>query len=284
MGVISMIEYKGKVVAITGAASGLGKGMAMRFAERGAKLSLADINPEALDQLQKELSAQGTEVITAVVDVRDYAAVEKFAEQTFAAYGTVDFAINNAGISSMGSIFRLPLEEWKTVFEINVMGIVHGIRAFGPGMIAQDKECFIINTASNAGLQSNGWLPAYFMSKHAAVSVTESLAIELQTIKSKVKAFVFCPGLVPTNLSANSARMKGDSNPYYHSEENRQLMERGKAALANGLSLEEAMDGFFAGLEADQFYIRTHKNEEDQIQYRVKMVLDRTRPAPIPDR
>lgn len=279
-----MIDYKGKVVAITGAASGLGKGMAIRFADKGAKLSLADIDPESLAQLEKELCDKGAEVITTVVDVRDYAAVEGFADKTFAHFGGVDIDINNAGISSMGSIFKLPLEEWKTVFEINVMGIVHGVRAFGPRMIAQDKECFIINTASNAGLQSNGWLPAYFMSKHAAVSVTESLAIELQTVKAKVKAFVFCPGLVPTNLSANSTKLKGESDPYYHSEEMLMLKERGKVALENGLPLEEAMNGFFAGFEADQFYIRTHKNEEDQIQYRVKMVLDRTRPAPIPER
>lgn len=279
-----MADYKDKVVAITGGASGLGQGMAIRFARAGAKLALADKNAEALARFAGELKGQGTEVITAVVDVRDPEAVMKFADQTFEAYGQVDYDINNAGISSMGSIFRLPLEEWRLVFEINVMGLVHGIRAFVPRMIAQNKESYVINTASNAGLESNAFLPAYFMSKHAAVSVSESLAIELQVIQSKVKALVFCPGLVPTNLSSNSASLKGDSNPYYHSEEYQKLQELGRNALANGLSLEAAMDGFFAGLEADNFYIRTHLNEEDQVKYRTEMVLHKTRPAPIPMR
>lgn len=279
-----MQDYKGKVVVITGAASGLGQGMARRFAARGARLSLADINPAALADFAQELKNQGTEVIATVIDVRDYKEVEKFADKTFANFGEVDYLINNAGISSLGSIFKIPLEEWKTVFDINVMGIVHGIRAFVPRMIAQDQECYVINTASNAGLQSNGMLPVYFMSKHAAVSVSESLAVELQSMKSKVKAFVFCPGLVPTNLSANSSQMKGDSDPYYQTEENKAMVEIGRNALANGLSLDEAMDGFFAGLEADHFYIRTHLDEEEQVKYRLEMVLNKTRPAPIPER
>jgi len=279
-----MHDYNGKIVAITGGASGLGKGMATRFAERGAKLSLADINPASLAEFEKELKAQGVEVITSVLDVRDDAAVEKFADRTFETFGEVDYLINNAGISSMGSIFKIPLEEWKTVFDINVMGIVHGIRAFVPRMMAQDKECFVINTASNAGLQVNGLLPVYFMSKHAAVSVSESLAMELQTAKSKVKAFVFCPGLVPTNLSANSSQMKGDSDPYYQTDENKAMVEFGRKALANGLCLEDAMDGFFTGLEADHFYIRTHLNEEEQVKYRLERVLSKSRPVPVADR
>lgn len=279
-----MHDFKGKVVAITGAASGLGQGMARRFAAQGARLSLADINPASLAEFAQELKNQDTEVITTVLDVRDYHGMEEFAEKTFAHFGEVDYLIQNAGISSLGSIFKIPLEEWKTVFDINVMGIVHGIRAFVPKMIAQDKECFVINTASNAGLQSNGMLPVYFMSKHAAVSVSESLAIELQNMKSKVKAFVFCPGLVPTNLSANSSQMKGDSDPYYQTEENKAMVEFGRNALANGLSMDEAMDGFFAGLEADHFYIRTHLHEEEQVKYRLEMVLNKTRPAPIPER
>lgn len=279
-----MHDYNGKVVAITGSASGLGKGMAIRFAARGAKLSLADINPVSLAEFEKELKAQGVEVFTSVLDVRDYAAVKKFADRTFETFGEVDYLINNAGISSIGSIFKIPLEEWKTVFDINVMGIVHGIKAFVPQMMAQDKECYVINTASNAGLQVNGMLPVYFMSKHAAVSVSESLAIELQIAKSKVKAFVFCPGLVPTNLSANSSQMKGDIDPYYQTDENKAMVEFGRNALANGLGLEDAMDGFFAGLEADNFYIRTHLNEEEQVKYRLERVLSKSRPVPVADR
>jgi len=275
-----MHDYNGKAVVITGAASGLGKGMAQRFAAQGARLSLADIDSASLAEFEQELKAQGTDVITAVFDVRDYSAVEAFADKTFARFGAIDYLINNAGISSLGSIFKVPLEEWRTVFDINVMGIVHGIKAFVPRMIAQGKECYVINTASNAGMQCKGMMPVYFMSKHAAVSVSESLAIELQSIQSQVKAYVFCPGLVPTNLAANSSQIKGNNDPYYQSEECKALGVIERNALANGLSLEETMDGFFAGLEADDFYIRTHLNEEQDVRYRLDMVLNKCRPAP----
>lgn len=277
------MDFNEKAVVITGAASGLGKAMAERFAKGGAKLALADIDSGNLALFEAELKSQGVEVITDVLDVRDYEAVQRFADRTFDVYGEVDYLINNAGISSMGSILRMPLEEFKTVFDINVMGILHGLRAFVPRMIEQDRECYVINTASNAGLESNGLLPAYFMSKHAAVSISESLAIELKTFQTKIKTFVFCPGLVPTNLSANSARIKGD-HPYYHTDEAKQLYEAGRKALENGMPIEEAMDGFFAALEADEFYIRTHQIEEDQVKYRTEMVLSKKRPLPIPMR
>ncbi|NLB17661.1 MAG: SDR family NAD(P)-dependent oxidoreductase [Syntrophomonadaceae bacterium] len=276
-----MCDYQGKVVTITGAASGLGKGMANRFAEKGAKLSLADLDASNLASFAEELRAKNVEVRTTVLDVCDGEMVDRFAKETFAAFGGVDYCINNAGVHSMGSIWKIPAEEWRKVFEINVMGIVNGIRAFIPRMLAQDKECFIINTASNAGLQVNTAIAPYAMSKHAAVSVTESLAVELQSVKSKIKAFVFCPGLITTGLSDNSARIKANTDPYYESEKYKKLNAFGAQLLVNGMPMETAMDRFFAGLEADDFYIRTHDNEEEEVQYRIKMVLEKKRPAPI---
>lgn len=276
-----MADYKGKVVAITGAASGLGKGMATRFAQKGARLSLADLDGENLARFAEELRAQNVEVLTTIMDVCDSDAVDSFAKESFAAFGGVDYCINNAGVHSMGSIWKIPPEEWRKVFEINVMGIVNGIRAFIPRMMAQDKECFIINTASNAGLQVNTAIAPYAMSKHAAVSVTESLAVELQAVKSKIKAFVFCPGLIPTGLSGNSERIKANTDPYYETEKFKKLYAYGAKLLVNGMPMETAMDRFFAGLEADEFYIRTHDNEEEEVRYRVQMVLEKKRPAPI---
>ncbi len=275
-----MADYKGKIVAITGAASGLGKAMATRFAEKGVRLSLADLDGTNLSLFEKELKSQRVEVITTVVDVRDYDAVKGFADKTFETYGMVDFCINNAGINSMGRVWKLPLQEWRNVFEINVMGIVHGINAFIPRMIEQDKECFLITTASNAGLQVNPSVAAYAMSKHAAVSVTESLALELQLINSKVKTFVFCPGLIPTGLNDNSVKIKDSTDTYFDSEEYKRLWAYGERILAKGLPIDIAMDRFFAGLEADDFYIRTHDNEEEDVEYRVKMVLEKKRPRP----
>ncbi|MGI6513604.1 MAG: SDR family NAD(P)-dependent oxidoreductase [Syntrophomonadaceae bacterium] len=276
-----MADYKGKVVTITGAASGLGKGMAARFGEKGARLSLADLDAENLGRLEAELKGKKVEVMTTVLDVRDGEAVDQFAERTFAAFGGVDYCINNAGVHSMGTIWRIPAAEWKKVFEINVMGIVNGIRAFIPRMMAQDRECFIINTASNAGLQVNTGIAPYAMSKHAAVSVTESLAVELQAVNSKIKAYVFCPGLVPTGLSYNSEKIKDQCDPYFETESYKKLYAYGARLLEKGMPMDLAMDRFFAGLEADDFYIRTHDSEEEEVSYRVRMVLERKRPAPI---
>lgn len=275
-----MADYQGKVVAITGAGSGLGKGMVMSFAEKGAKLSLADINPQSLGEVEQELKKKDIEVITTVLDVTDYDAVVRFADKTFEVYGEVDYDINNAGIVSVGSIFKVPLEDWRRVFDIDVMGIVHGIKAFGPRMIAQDKEAFIINTASAAGLQANGSIPGYSMAKHAAVSVTESLAIELQMAQTKVKAFVFCPGMVPTGLGPNTIQVTGRDDHYYQTEEFKMVWGYVQKLNDEGIAMKDAMDGFFADLEADRFYIRTHESEEKDIKYRLNMVLNKTRPMP----
>jgi NADP-dependent 3-hydroxy acid dehydrogenase YdfG len=253
------------------------------MAKGGAKFAIADRHGSNLAQFADQLRADGAEVFTKCLDARNDGDVMEFADATFAKYGGVDYYIYTAGMSSMGSIFRLPLSEWRMLFEMNVMGQVHGIRAFIPRMIEQNRECYVINTASNAGLETNAYLPAYFMSKHAAVSLSESLTIELQAIGSKVKAYVFCPGLVQTPLSYNSAEMRVE-DPYYTSDEYQKLTQLGKNALANGMTMDEAMDRFFQGLEADNFYIRTHDNEEEQVRYRTEMVLNRTRPLPIPMR
>lgn len=277
-----MTDYTGMTVAIIGAATGLGNATARRFASNGAQLALADRNAEVLEEFASSLRSDGVEVETAVLDVREPDRIEEFANSTFATYGQVDYFINSAGMSSMGSIFRLPLAEWKLVFDLNVMNLVYGIRSFGPKMIEQDTESHFVNVASNAGLEINAFLPAYFASKAAAVSVTESLAIELQVIGSKVKAHVLCPGLVKTPLSANSSELRGNADSYFRSEEYAKLTAAGAKALATGMDVEEAIDSFFEGLEADHFYIRTHPNEEDQVLYRTDVVRSRTRPLPIP--
>lgn len=283
-GGIQVTDYAGKNVVIIGCASGLGRGIAERMAKGGAKLALADRHAATLFEFADSLRAQEVEVETTVLDVRDPDAIEAFADKTFESFGEVDYFINSAGMSSMGSIFRLPLSEWQMVFDMNVMNLVYGIRAFGPRMIEQNDESRIINVASNAGLEINAFLPAYFASKAAAVSLSESLAVELQAIGSKVKTHVFCPGLVKTPLSYNSSELRGNDEPYFSSEEFAKLTAAGKNALASGMELAEAIDGFFAGLEADDFYIRTHANEEDQVIYRTEVVRNRTRPLPIPMR
>jgi NAD(P)-dependent dehydrogenase (short-subunit alcohol dehydrogenase family) len=275
-----MLDFKGKVVAVVGAASGLGQGMATRAAQHGAQLALADVRREPLERFADELrNAHGSNVRTSVVDVRDPEAVASFADDTFANFDGVDYLMNSAGVSSMGSILRVPVDEWRLLLDINVMGLIYGIRSFVPRMIEQDRECFVVNTAAVGGLECTPFLPAYIMTKHAAVSLTESLTLELQTIGSKVKVFAYCPGMVQTNLSQNSREMMGD-DPYYESDEVKMLKAIGRKALAAGISMEEAMDGFFAGLEADEFYIRTHPDEEARVKYRAEMVVAKTRPVP----
>ena len=179
-----MENYQGKVVAITGAANGMGAQLARRFGAAGARLARADIDAENLAALRTELVGGGVEVLDSVFDVRSFEAMDAFARATYAAYGAVDLFFNNAGVITVGTIWDQPLADWDWLLDVNVKGVLHGIKAFVPRMIAQDTPCRIINTASIAGLLTVENSPAYVASKFASLSLTEVLDLQLQAAGS----------------------------------------------------------------------------------------------------
>ncbi len=273
------------VVVITGAANGIGRELAKRFAARGSKLSLADIDGTNLGKLEKELRRKGVDVYTEVFDVSDYAAVEKFSANTFKKFGSVDILFNNAGVISAGSIWETPINDWQWLIKVNVMGVVHGIKAFIPAMIKQDRECRIVNTASIAGLVTVENSPAYVGSKFAAVSLTEALELQLQQAGAKVKAHVICPAVVQSDLN-NCERHRPEGlynadDPGYKTEDFKKRNSVVQMSMAFGMPTETAVTKIIRGLENDLFYIQTHLEASPLIGLRNMGIMSGSRPKKI---
>jgi NAD(P)-dependent dehydrogenase (short-subunit alcohol dehydrogenase family) len=188
----------GDVAVVTGAASGIGFALADRFARSGLHVVAADVDADALAAAAGRLSAHGTEVVTHRVDVRHEAEVESLAAAAVGHFGAVHVVCNNAGVSSRSDPWDGPLDVWKWVLDVNLWGVLHGVRAFLPRLLAGGRG-HIVNTASMAGLAPGVGAP-YDASKHAVVALTEDLYLDLQARLAPVGVSVLCPGWVNTNI------------------------------------------------------------------------------------
>jgi NAD(P)-dependent dehydrogenase (short-subunit alcohol dehydrogenase family) len=196
-----MENLGGKVAVITGAASGIGKGIAQALAERGMKLVLADVEAPVLHATAGELREGGAEVLEVLCDVRSAESVEALADRAYEAFGVVHVVCNNAGVGGGGgAIWEVPLPDWQWVLEVNLWGVVHGVRTFVPRMMAGGHEGYIVNTASMAGFLSGPNMGPYNASKHAVVAITETLHVDLLMAGSSLKTAALCPGWVNTNI------------------------------------------------------------------------------------
>ena len=261
-----MFEFAGKVAVITGAASGFGRAFAQKGASLGMKLVLADVNPDALTQTVDALRADGAEAVGVPTDVSSAAQVEALAQAALAAYGKVHLLFNNAGVGSGGFLWESSANDWSWVFGVNVMGVAHGVRVFTPIMLAQNEAAHIVNTASVAGLLSPPAMGIYNASKHAVVSLTETLYHDLQlaqgtqAVDGQVGCSLLCPAFVPTGIAdAERARPAGLRND---SEPTRSQIAAGKqlqrAVQSGKLSAADVADITFEAIAARRFYIVTH--------------------------
>ena len=204
-----MKELKGKVAAVTGAASGLGRSMALAFAAEGMDVALADVDEEGLLQTQNALGRYGVRTTTLRVDVSNAAQVEAFAERTVKELGAIHLACNNAGVSPLGAMWENTVADWQWILGVNLWGVIHGVRAFAPRLIAQN-EGHIVNTASVAGLISPPGSGAYNVTKHAVVTLSESLYHDLRERSSPVGVSVLCPAYVPTRITDSDRNRPAD--------------------------------------------------------------------------
>jgi NADP-dependent 3-hydroxy acid dehydrogenase YdfG len=278
-----MQDYQDKVVAITGAAHGIGAELARRYGRAGARLALADIDGPTLEELATKLEADGVVVRTTVLDVRDAAAVEAFAADAFEAFDGVDIFCNNAGVISAGTIWAEPLADWRWTLDVNVLGLVHGIRAFVPRMNAQDRVCHIVDTASIAGLLVVENSPAYVASKFAALSLTEVLDLQLQQIGSKIVVHAVCPAIVQTDLDRCNDYRRADeydpTDPYYATEDYQRRWAVVSGSLPLGMPVADAVSTIVAGIEDDVFLILTHPAYNPAVSGRVAALLTGAHPT-----
>ncbi|MGS0764873.1 SDR family NAD(P)-dependent oxidoreductase [Syntrophomonas curvata] len=281
-----MINLNGRGVAITGAASGFGMGMAKRCAKMGAKLALADIDAPGLKTIETELKSEGAIVFSMVIDTAKPEQMESFAKKTFETYGDVGLFFNNAGVEIAGTTWELSAKDWQWVFGVNVLGMAYGIHSFIPRMIAEDKEALIINTSSLAGLVQGNISPIYFSGKHAVVAMTESLEIDLREKNTKIKSYVFCPRFVKTQLNTSGrnrpAELQNDPNDsYYQTADHKQKQAMMEYAVHNGIELEESIDMVFNALEQDKFYIHTAPEPWPSVQERCDKIIENRRPGEV---
>ncbi|HEV7732383.1 MAG TPA: SDR family NAD(P)-dependent oxidoreductase [Candidatus Binatia bacterium] len=196
-----MQDLRGKVAVVTGAASGIGRALATRFAGEGMRVVLADVEQTPLDAACAELAAQGHDVRAVRTDVSRADDVQRLAEATLDAFGKVHVVCNNAGVFTGGRSWQAPLSDYEWVLGVNVWGVLHGLRAFVPILLAQGEPAHIVNTASMAGVTSAPMAAAYYMSKHAVVALSESLFHELSLEKTPVGVSVLCPEMVSTGIA-----------------------------------------------------------------------------------
>ena len=194
-----MSKWAGKVAMVTGAASGIGLGLAERFASEGMRLVLADIDPQ-LPAVADQLRSGGAEAIVVHTDVSDAGQVDALAEQAMQTFGAVHIACNNAGTGGPSAVTDLQLEDWQFQLGVNLWGVINGVRAFLPIMLRQN-EGHIVNTASMGGLIHGPYIAPYNVSKAGVVALTETVHHELELMGSNVGVSVLCPGAVRTNMN-----------------------------------------------------------------------------------
>jgi short-subunit dehydrogenase len=204
-----MKNLRGKQVLVTGAASGIGLECARAFAKRGANLIISDINGTALEKVRGEIAAMGVQCFAQASDVSREESVTDFATAVQQAIGPVDVLVNNAGVAFLGSFEQTPLAEWRRIYDINVLGIVHCIRAFLPSMRSAGGARKIVNVASLAGFAPAPNMSAYAASKHAVVGLSEVLAMELHD--TEISVLVVCPGIINTAIVHVSPTASGMS-------------------------------------------------------------------------
>ncbi len=276
-------DFKDKVAVITGAADGIGRGLAEKAVNEGMKVVLADIEIEALRNTEKYLQNKGGEVYSVVTDVSKVEQVQNLAEKTMQKFGTVDLLVNNAGVSDGGQIKEHTLADWQWVIGVNLWGVIHGIHCFLPHMQGKDTECHILNTASIEGLWSRSGSAGYQATKHAIVVISEVLKMELAAESSKVGVSVLCPGGVNTRIveSGRNRPVELSNPPQEPTEQQLKMMELAKQIFANSMSPLTVADITFEAIARDKFYILTHPDLKPMVQMRHDKIMNDGIPGSI---
>lgn len=278
-----MQDFRDKVAVITGAASGIGRALAERCVQEGAKVVLADIEEPALMATAQALQAQGGVVLPVRTDVAQAADVEVLAQKTLETFGAVHLLFNNAGVAGQGAggvVWRSKREDWEWVLGVNLWGVVHGLRTFVPLMLEQGTEGHIVNTASMAGVISYEVSAAYHASKHAVVALSENLYHSLARQGAAVKASVLCPGWVRTRaLDAERNRPPALQVQRVLPPGAADLLAASRQQLELGMAPERVAELVFAAIRAEKFYIFTHPELKFLVQQRLEALLHEQNPS-----
>jgi NAD(P)-dependent dehydrogenase (short-subunit alcohol dehydrogenase family) len=264
-----MKDFKDKVAVITGAGSGIGLALAVQCAQKGMKVVLADIDRKFLRRAKKKMERIGALYLTVLTDVSKSADIKTLAKETIDNFGEIHLLINNAGVGYSKYTWNYTLKDWEWQLGVCLFGVAHGVRIFTPIMLKQDNECHIVNISSIEGLLpgSGPGGAIYGASKHAVVSLSETLKRELETIGSKLKISVVCPGAVVTRIWYGDIHRPEElqNTPTEEIEDSRN--EDIYADLNAGfddsppISAEQSAKIILQGIKDEKFYILTHKDQ-----------------------
>jgi NAD(P)-dependent dehydrogenase (short-subunit alcohol dehydrogenase family) len=270
-------DFTNKVAVVTGAASGIGKAMAQRFAAEGMRLALADIEQAPLFQFADELRAGGARVLCRRVDVSKPDDLEALAASAYEEFGAVHLLCNNAGILPPGApVWKEPLGSWHWTLNVNFFGVLHGVQAFVPRMLAANEEAHIVNTASLAGVTTRPLMSAYNVSKHAVVALSECLYAELQLTSNRIHVSVLCPAFSKTRL-AESARNR-PAGVAADPAASFGFYDALKKIVDEGTPPEEIANAVIEAVRENRFWIFTHPQLDSGIRDRFESMLARTNP------
>lgn len=276
-----MQDFEGRVAVVTGAASGIGRGIARACAREGMRIALADVDEGGLEELGVELRAGGSEVVFVRTDVRHGAEVDALARRSLEAFGAVDLVFNNAGVMLGGYAWERSEDDWRWVIDVNLLGVVNGLRTFMPILLARGEPAHVVNTASIGGLMVGPFLSPYIVSKHAVVALSEATFHELASLETKVRISVLCPGAVATGI-ADSARIR--PSDVAHTTPLRTPAEQGfeqmvRAGVSAGMAPDDVGRVVFDGLRAERFWIYTHPVHEPSIRGRFDSIVSGSDPV-----
>lgn len=281
-----MQELAGRVAVITGAGSGIGAAMAWRFARAGMKIVAADVDEAALAALCAQLGDAGHAAIGVRTDVACAADVEALAERAYAAFGAVHLLCNNAGVVPSGryrAVWEFPLEDWRWALDVNLYGVIHGLRSFIPRMLAAGDAGHVVTTASVAGFISGSGSAVYSAAKHAAVRVTEALYASLRERDAPIGVSLLCPGLVNTRIYESERNRPGSLRPADGpAPESEELQAIAARLYAEAMSPEEVAEMACQAVLDERLYVLTTDSFDDAIRERMEAILERRDPQ-FPD-
>ena len=280
-----MQDVEGKVAVVTGAASGIGRALIDRFAAAGMRVVLADIEDEALEKAEAEVRSTGAETLAVVTDVSKRSSVDDLAAAVTERFGATHVLCNNAGVSGgMGALWETSERDWSWVMGVNLMGVVHGIQAFVPAMVARGEPGHVVNTSSVLGLATGGG-SIYGVTKHAVTRLTEGLWYDLRAAGAPIGVSVLCPGMIATQIITSGrnrpADLQNESGGAVAPEVEHRMQFVQELFAKEGMPPSDVADIVFDAILADHFYVLTHPEaERETVRARLEAILDGTSPPP----
>ncbi|MDP3222513.1 MAG: SDR family oxidoreductase [Rubrivivax sp.] len=280
-----MSHLQGGIAVITGAASGFGLETSRIAARLGMKVVMADVQADALATAQQEIEALGAQVLPFRLDVSKAAEVEALAAATVQRFGAPNFVFNNAGVGAGGLIWEHTLKDWEWVIGVNLMGVAHGVRVFTPLMLAaaQKNPAWrgdIVNTASMAGLLNAPNMGVYNVSKHAVVSMSETLYQDLSLVTEQVRAHVLCPFFVPTGIHLSERNRPSEMPAAAPTRSQRIAQAMSDQAVTKGkVSAAQVAQWVFDACAENRFYIFSHPKSLATVQVRLEDIMTPRNPS-----